>query len=44
VKNFEEEKVLNTHYDEKGMLRRLKVYSDLNNEEKGNSVLVEFFK
>jgi hypothetical protein len=26
------------------MLRRLQIYNEINNEEKGNSVLIDFFK
>lgn len=44
MKNFEEDKITNTHYDEKGMQRRLKIYRDINNEETGSNVLIDFFK
>jgi len=43
VKNLTEEDILETHYTEEGMKRRLAVYKKDNVSEGGNSVLSTFF-
>lgn len=43
MKQFPEEKIQNTHYNEEGMNRRLAQYRQTHSKESGKDTLVDFF-
>ena len=44
VKHLPEESLLDTHWNEEGMNRRLPLYRKLNEEGTGNPIVIDFFK